>query len=204
MALIQCPECHHENVSDSAPTCPYCGFEIKKYCENIRNQEIEETRQNQQTEINQLLNSVVTPIRPKINKATLIIGIICMLITFFCCLYPILFPFTILFLVAGISLLIFTIYKFDKQSKSFVLAQGNYQKQKTMITQNIKKQEQFLNTTSATTLPEPFTPHCPTCGSTDIEKISVASKVGKTAAFGVFSIGSNSKTFRCKHCGYKW
>jgi predicted RNA-binding Zn-ribbon protein involved in translation (DUF1610 family) len=48
------------------------------------------------------------------------------------------------------------------------------------------------------------TPHCPTCSSTDIEKISTSSKVGKAALFGIFSIGSITKQFKCKNCGYKW
>lgn len=48
------------------------------------------------------------------------------------------------------------------------------------------------------------TPKCPTCGSTNIKKISGASKVGKVALFGIFAAGSVSKTFHCKNCSYKW
>lgn len=33
MALIKCPECGREKVSDSAEACPDCGFGIKKYFE---------------------------------------------------------------------------------------------------------------------------------------------------------------------------
>ena len=29
MSLIQCPECSHD-VSDQAPTCPSCGYPLKK------------------------------------------------------------------------------------------------------------------------------------------------------------------------------
>ena len=47
-------------------------------------------------------------------------------------------------------------------------------------------------------------PHCPTCGSTNIEKISGVNKVGSAALFGVFSLGHISKTFRCKNCGMKF
>ncbi len=38
-----------------------------------------------------------------------------------------------------------------------------------------------------------FLPKCPTCGSTNVEKIS-----------GIFAAGSISKTFHCKNCNYKW
>jgi hypothetical protein len=47
-------------------------------------------------------------------------------------------------------------------------------------------------------------PHCPVCSSTNIQKISGASKVGKAALFGVFSLGSISKQFKCNSCGYKF
>ena len=31
MALVKCPECGRENVSDSAKSCPGCGFNLKTY-----------------------------------------------------------------------------------------------------------------------------------------------------------------------------
>ena len=47
-------------------------------------------------------------------------------------------------------------------------------------------------------------PKCPTCGSTNIQKISASSKVGKVVLFGIFAAGAVSKTFKCKNCGYQW
>lgn len=47
------------------------------------------------------------------------------------------------------------------------------------------------------------TPHCPTCGSTNVEKISVGKKVVGGALFGLFS-SNVRKTMCCKNCGYKW
>lgn len=35
MALIKCPECGRENVSDSAISCPGCGYAIKKHFDDI-------------------------------------------------------------------------------------------------------------------------------------------------------------------------
>ena len=49
-----------------------------------------------------------------------------------------------------------------------------------------------------------FVPKCPTCGSPDIEKISMKSKVGKAVLFGVFAAGKISKTFKCNNCKYQW
>ena len=47
------------------------------------------------------------------------------------------------------------------------------------------------------------TPKCPTCGSTNVEKISTTKKAISFVAVGVFS-SNFGKTMRCKQCGYKW
>ena len=47
------------------------------------------------------------------------------------------------------------------------------------------------------------TPKCPTCGSTNIEKISAGKKAIGFVAVGVFS-SNFGKTMHCKNCGYKW
>ena len=46
-------------------------------------------------------------------------------------------------------------------------------------------------------------PKCPTCGSTNIKKISAASKAGGMFMFGIFSKTAKSQ-FQCEDCGYKW
>lgn len=45
---------------------------------------------------------------------------------------------------------------------------------------------------------------CPSCGQINAHKISAPNKVGSAAAFGLFSVGHLSKTFKCDSCGYKW
>lgn len=51
--------------------------------------------------------------------------------------------------------------------------------------------------------PQPNVPKCPTCQSTNIEKISLTSKAIGGAMFGLFS-SNVRKTMRCKNCKYKW
>lgn len=59
MALIKCPECGKENVSDTATQCPECGFDIKTY---VREKKLEEARmkenkifkQNKQQKVQEL------------------------------------------------------------------------------------------------------------------------------------------------------
>lgn len=44
---------------------------------------------------------------------------------------------------------------------------------------------------------------CPTCGSTNVKKISASSKAGGALLFGLFSKTAKSQ-FECKDCGYMW
>lgn len=46
-------------------------------------------------------------------------------------------------------------------------------------------------------------PKCPTCGSTNIEKISLTKKALGGVMFGILS-SDVRKTMHCKKCGYKW
>ncbi len=46
-------------------------------------------------------------------------------------------------------------------------------------------------------------PHCPTCNSTNLEKISALSKVGSVAMWGFFS-QKVKKAYHCNNCGYEW
>ncbi len=41
MALVKCPECGREKVSDSAEACPNCGYAIKSYYDKIKQEEEE-------------------------------------------------------------------------------------------------------------------------------------------------------------------
>lgn len=50
---------------------------------------------------------------------------------------------------------------------------------------------------------EQFVPRCPTCGSSDIKKISTTAKVIGAGLFGLLSKTAKSQ-FECKNCGYKW
>ena len=49
----------------------------------------------------------------------------------------------------------------------------------------------------------PNIPKCPTCGSTNIEKISTGSKMVGAAMLGILSSDVRN-TMHCKNCGAKW
>lgn len=47
-------------------------------------------------------------------------------------------------------------------------------------------------------------PHCPICNSTNLSKITTTHKVVKIAAFGIFGMGDNGKTWKCNNCGSRF
>lgn len=44
---------------------------------------------------------------------------------------------------------------------------------------------------------------CPTCGSTNIKRISTTAKMTNTMLFGIFG-NKRKKQFHCESCGYEW
>lgn len=47
-------------------------------------------------------------------------------------------------------------------------------------------------------------PKCPICQSTNLSKITATKKAMKIAAFGIFGMGDNGKTYKCENCGSKF
>lgn len=50
MALVTCPECGKEHVSDGASACPNCGFDLKSYFQEKERQQLEYQKQLQAQE----------------------------------------------------------------------------------------------------------------------------------------------------------
>lgn len=69
MSLINCPECGKENVSDSAESCPNCGYNIKAHVtrENIRINE-EKRRKEQEEKQKELEEKNLQENKRKINS----------------------------------------------------------------------------------------------------------------------------------------
>ena len=83
---------------------------------------------------------------------------------------------------------------FKLKEKDIIEYKMRLQKLKTIKLQQkqVKTQQKVQNT-----------PHCPTCGSTNIQKISDTKRWLTTGLFGLAS-SDVGKTMVCKKCGYKW
>lgn len=66
---------------------------------------------------------------------------------------------------------------------------------------NLSQQEILQNNAVAQELLNK--PHCPTCNSTNVKKISGLSKAGSVAMWGIFS-QKVKKQMHCNNCGYEW
>lgn len=80
-------------------------------------------------------------------------------------------------------------YEQERRDKHIVATDEDYEKEKLKQNQeNLRKQN---------------IPKCPTCGSTNIKKISTSKKIRGGLMFGLFSRNVRN-TFECLNCKYKW
>ena len=76
------------------------------------------------------------------------------------------------------------------------------EKQQEIASEKSRREIESLNNHSKTE-DQLNIPKCPTCGSTNVQKISAGSRWLST---GLFGLGSSKvgKTMECRNCGYKW
>lgn len=72
-----------------------------------------------------------------------------------------------------------------------------YQLKISQFKANLKQQE------SSKPKEEDNKPKCPTCGSTNLSKVSTMSKAGSVFMWGLFS-QKVKKTWHCNNCKYEW
>ena len=87
----------------------------------------------------------------------------------------------------------------EEASKNSCFNRSLYNKKQWKINQ----MHQRLNSPTELKPKEQNVPKCPTCGSTNIKKISSVSKAAHGLAFGLFSKTARSQ-FECLNCHYKW
>lgn len=219
MALIECPECGRENVSDSAEACPDCGYGIKAHFDKIKQEEelrkLEEKRRKEREELEEerakeeqaMLDSMPAPQKP----------------------FP-WHPLLGVFFAAGAIFMFYIgsiLLGLFEGFIAFVLIIGgysNYQDKKRIYETSLQNMErakrealalerinQALAAEQNAKIMNAVTPfkevkngvRCPMCGKNAGKKISTTNRAVSVAAVGLAS-GKIGKQYKCSSCGHMW
>jgi len=195
MALIKCPECGKE-ISDKAVACPNCGFPLDQL---EKDNSIEKEDDGKLYKV--ILKNVPTDAKVKAIKIirdihsnfglaeakkfvetipnTVTTGLI----------YSDAIKLQKEFTDIGITVEVEVDEKVESKVDVFSEMQSNER----------ERQEKYAREAAI----EDSKPKCPTCGSTNIQKISGTKRWLTTGLFGLAS-SNVGKTMECKNCGYKW
>lgn len=190
MALVNCPECGRENVSDSAESCPSCGYSIKMYYEAKKNAELKEAIRKRR------LESVQMPEKPT-RRIGFILFIIVMFFLFTFFISSGLGFLGVLCLICALGFCIPMEMIYKEELEKYELAVSNFERYKQKEIAEKERLEQIEREK------ELYKPKCPTCGSSTISKISTTSRAVSIATVGIAS-SKIDKQFECKKCGFKW
>lgn len=227
MALVKCPECGRENVSDSAEACPDCGYGIKAHFDKIKREEeqkeqqrkAEETRRKAEIEAKKREEERIKNV-PQLEKPQLTAPIVTLGISALCFLMGVSqlseseweVERSIahgngdphfdggLFIVIGIGLVCYGIYLFSKRMETYKLSKTNLEEYQRQV---IREQDAVIASAQAAAAArareEAMKPECPYCHSHNITKITTTAKAVNTAMFGV--LGQKRKyQWHCNKC----
>lgn len=224
MALITCPECGKEKVSDSAIACPDCGFAIKDYFDKIkeederkRNEEaaLERIREENKRKAETAPQRQEEAIRNSENRIQLeskqmrkhgIIFSISLVVFLVClCVDPGgLLYFEIISGIAGfLSLVMLLSAKSDKEEalNDLELAKKSIDQYERNLEKRQEKAVEQLQVLAKNY--EAKHPTCPQCGSNHTERISTIGRAASIATLGLAS-SKIGKQYQCKNCKHKW
>lgn len=193
MSLVICPECKRRKVSQYAEKCPDCGFPILKFLEDHNLNDFSKVwictkcgEKNYDTILSkdikcQYCESIMRQTDIPINDYKEYIKELEKNKTIEEC------------------------NEINRQEgKRLALEYGNDFDEEEYKMTNLKRTQYAKtgNMNISVSTPSPQI-KCPTCGSTNVKKISVASKTVGAGLFGLFSKTAKSQ-FQCSSCGYKW
>lgn len=193
MALIKCPECGKE-ISDKASACPNCGITMN----DIKAMEREKEDEQLSLDFNYVF---ICPKCGNINGGKTKQQKHCIM----CNEAYVQTDMLRQEYQAIISKNLFTstAYKIDELQDKL---KNEYVKDtidEEYVNKTRDKQEEVRDTLLITNEIPKNVPKCPTCGSTNIQKISGTKRWVTTGLFGLAS-SNVGKTMECKNCGYKW
>lgn len=215
MALIKCPECGKEKVSDSAIACPECGYNIKAHFEKIKKNNEKQlslkskTTQKENKEKTMLslkewrIQNVSKPEKPIFSHGIIAYTIIAILFFVFVFLgvprrsdvnwlWAIIEMLVIIFLPA----VIYCCVSYFPQMNLYKLSLTDFRKYQETI---IEKEDIAIAKEKAQIEAQLLNAECPYCHSHNTEKITAAHKAINTAMFGV--LGQKRKyQWHCNDC----
>ena len=231
MALVKCPECGKENVSDAAESCPNCGYGVKEHYTKIRLEEIR-IEYEKQAEIRRQEFEAEEKCRqeeriknvPKLEKpqlvAPIVVTVISALIT--------LLGFSMsnvsnleaeyslahgngdphfrggFLIVFGLGILCYAIYLFSRRMATYNLSKNNFEEyQRQVIREQDELKKRLEAERNAKIKQQENMPKCPVCGSKNVSKISTLNRGVSVATLGLAS-SKIGKQYECKACKHKW
>lgn len=217
MALIKCPECGRENVSDSAATCPTCGFGIKAYYDSLKEEELKRKQyEDEQEKFKQRMSQVEMPEIPikKFEDITLVIFCFSMTLLVISILLSIILIITNSYDVTAITICsipftlgIIGIYlmiekrnmEYQQKLKMYNIAMKDFERYKRMMVndQDMKERMKLNVQTSSIVL------KCPICNSTNVKRISTLNRAVSIHMTGLAS-GKIGKQYKCNSCKHMW
>lgn len=213
MALIKCPECGKENVSDSAQCCPECGFGIHDYFVKQQNermakenavsaaQKAKVQKEKEAEELKHRLANIKVPEEPRKGVYIAggafcgIIGVLWLVMSLYDGFHFFKFCIAVFFFIMAATA--YSVYK-DAVS-DYNLSQTDFSayQQKVIRAEDARKAEE-IRIANEKAKKAAASVKCPKCGSTSIATVNR----GYSLVWGF--IGSGKPMNVCQKCGYKF
>lgn len=209
MALVKCPECGRDNVSDSAEACPDCGYGIKRHYEEIkkkqeeRNKLLEEEYKKQkearQIDLETRAQYVDIPSHRPImtawqvgGAAAIVLGILMIICHSWL--------FSIVLIGFGAIIIYGEMDNLHSRQKIYddnINDPDNYRKE--MVKQQDFEEMEIQLARNMKTNKNSYGIKCPYCKSGNVKKISTTSRAISVSAIGAAS-GKIGKQWHCNNC----
>lgn len=227
MALVNCPECGRENVSDSAEMCPSCGYNVKEHFLKIEQeknekrikQELEEKRVEQEKELQKRekekeereLNEIkMPPAPPSKIRIWCAIGLIIVIGAFIiilpACMSELDMSFFIFVIIFIFLIILFICYikgKYDLEKANYEKAMRDFEAYKRNELYRKKEEEKRRMEYQASQIAGQQAKiekvKCPYCNSYNTSKIGV---ISRGVSIGLVGMASSKigKQWHCNNC----
>ncbi len=224
MALIKCPECGYENVSNSTELCPNCGYDIRMYLDVLQiekeqmrlaqskkddayYQQVQaEVEKNRDAKRKQL-DALPEPSKP--NAIIIVLGVCFVILSLLLVFLEFVFWGIIIGLI-GIAGIIVGRNQYKEDKRIYELSLKDMDTAK-MQAYTLKKNNDMALERQNEEIINALNPFksitngyvCPMCGKKSGKKISTANRAASVAMLGLSS-AKIGKQYKCTSCGHMW